>query len=776
MMISSRTCRTLSLLVTLGFLFFQSLEARQSIEEVTSRLVKVVEYERLQKQIPAVYVVLVDGRNILWSNAFGYSDPDHKIPATVDDVHRIASVSKLFTDIGLMQLVEQGRVDLDAPVSLYLPDFHPANSYDRKVTLRQLMTHRAGLVREPPVGSYFDPTEPTLEETVASLNTTALVYRPETRFKYSNAGIAVVGSVLEHVRQQPFARSIEENVLLPMGMSNTSFEPKPELLKRKPRAFLWTYDGRVFDAPTFQFGMAPAANMYSTIGDLATFMITLFNGGEGREGGILKRETLEAMWEPQFVPKGQKTGVGLGFFIGRKGDYRVISHSGDVYGFATEFTAIPELGLGVVVVNTMNAANAWSSTMADYALDLLLARAARQPLPDYPLTQEAAPEVRKQLLGKFANDQYAVRFYERGGRLLIQSRTMTLAVRQRGNDLIFDDKISIGTPVTLFENGVVLGRDTLLRVPDTKPLPAPDRWRGLIGEYGWDHNTLYIQERNGVLHAQIEWYFSYPLTEISPDIFAFPEFGLYHGEQLHFNRLPDGSAKEVVAAGVLFTHRPVGTEETFTIVPRKPIDLLQQKAFASSPPPEHGTFRTPDLVELVKLDSTIHLDVRYATTNNFMKTVFYSEPRAFVQRPAADALVDANQWLKQFGYGLLIHDAYRPWYVTKMFWDATPDDQRDFVADPSKGSRHNRGCAVDVTLYDLSTGAPADMVSGYDEFSVRAYPEYPGGSSLQHWNREILRRALELHGFEVYVYEWWHFDYKEWRDYPILNLRFQQIR
>ena len=146
-----------------------------------------------------------------------------------------------------------------------------------------------------------------------------------------------------------------------------------------------------------------------------------------------------------------------------------------------------------------------------------------------------------------------------------------------------------------------------------------------------------------------------------------------------------------------------------------------------------------------------------------------------MQRPAAEALVKANTWLKQFGYGLLIHDAYRPWYVTKMFWDATPDYQRDFVADPSKGSRHNRGCAADVTLYDLSTGAPADMVSGYDEFSVRAYPDYPGGTSLQRWHRALLRQAMELHGFEVYVYEWWHFDYNAWREYPILNLPFGQI-
>ena len=758
-----------------AILFVQTLQGQNTIEGVTSRLTSVINHELAQKRLPSVYIALVEKDRVLWSHAFGYADPDRRIPASTGDVHRIASVSKLFTDIGVMQLVEQGVLDLDAPVSRYLPDFHPRNPYDKQITLRQLMTHRAGLVREPPMGNYFDPTEPSLEQTVASLNRTSLVYPPETRFKYSNASVAVVGYVFEKMRQQPFARSIDEAVFRPMGLNSSSFEPKPELLKRKPRAFMWTYDGRTFDAPTFQFGMGPAINMLSTVEDLATFMITLFNGGQANRGRVLKQETLEAMWQPQFAPQGQKTGVGLGFFVGKKGDYRHISHSGDVYGFATEFAALPDLKLGVIVINTMNAANAWSSAVADYALDLLLARAAHQPLPDYPLTHEVEPELRKQLAGKYANDRYIVTFFERGDRLLMRGRTTILTVRQHANGLILDDKLSRGSSVTPIPNGVIVGRDTLFRAPDTRPQPASERWKQLIGEYGWDHNTLYIHERDGILHAQIEWYFSYPLKEISSDVFAFPDFGLYHGEQLRFGRSADGSVTDVMAAGVLFTRRRIGSKGTFTIIPQKPVDRLRKEALASSPPREQGTFRKPDLTEIVKLDSTIHLDIRYATNDNFMKAVFYSEPRAFMQRPAAQALVLAHRWLQQFGYGLLIHDAYRPWYVTKMFWDATPAHQRDFVADPLKGSRHNRGSAVDVTLYDLATGKPAEMVSTYDEFSVRAYPDYPGGTSLQRWSRELLRRALQLHGFEVYVFEWWHFDYKDWKDYPILNLRFDQI-
>ena len=108
--------------------------------------------------------------------------------------------------------------------------------------------------------------------------------------------------------------------------------------------------------------------------------------------------------------------------------------------------------------------------------------------------------------------------------------------------------------------------------------------------------------------------------------------------------------------------------------------------------------------------------------------------------------------------------------MTKMFWDGTPPDKRIFVADPSQGSRHNRGCAVDLTLYDLKTGKPAEMVGQYDEMSERSYPDYPGGTALARWDRSLLRRAMENEGFTVYEFEWWHFDFKDWPKYPILNV------
>ena len=208
--------------------------------------------------------------------------------------------------------------------------------------------------------------------------------------------------------------------------------------------------------------------------------------------------------------------------------------------------------------------------------------------------------------------------------------------------------------------------------------------------------------------------------------------------------------------------------------------LAQQGPFArlaqDRPPTDPGATRTADLVELVKLDPTIKLDIRYAGTNNFLGKPVYKESRAFLQRPAAEALLKAHQQLAKSGYGLLIHDGYRPWAITKLFWDMTSGFQREFVADPKTGSKHNRGCAVDLTMYDLATGVVVEMPGGYDEMTPRSYPDYPGGPPEARSKRDLLRQAMEGHDFTVEPNECWHFNFKDWKEYPILDIAFSEIK
>jgi D-alanyl-D-alanine dipeptidase len=215
--------------------------------------------------------------------------------------------------------------------------------------------------------------------------------------------------------------------------------------------------------------------------------------------------------------------------------------------------------------------------------------------------------------------------------------------------------------------------------------------------------------------------------------------------------------------------------DVFKITPVRPVKELLPQALEARPPEEAGELLPMDLVDIEMLDPKIKLDIRYAREDNFMGSSLYTEEKAFLQRPAAYALVKASEILNERGLGLVVHDAYRPWYVTKMFWDATPDELKEFVADPEKGSRHNRGCAVDVSLYSLETGEFLDFGGGYDEFSERSYIDFPGGSTLQRYYRELLRETMATVGFQPLKEEWWHFDFEGWERYPIGNITFEEL-
>ena len=204
--------------------------------------------------------------------------------------------------------------------------------------------------------------------------------------------------------------------------------------------------------------------------------------------------------------------------------------------------------------------------------------------------------------------------------------------------------------------------------------------------------------------------------------------------------------------------------------------ILFSSAFAQNARPKENHKRGADLIELIKLDTTIKLDIRYATADNFVGRAVYPEARAFLQRPAAEALVKVQKLLKKEGLGLVIFDGYRPWSITKLFWEVVPEDKRKFVANPEKGSKHNRGCAVDLSIYDLKSGQLIPMPSGFDEFTERASPEYKGGTKEERANRDKLRYLMEAEGFTVNPNEWWHFDYKSWEKYAIYDIAFSEIK
>ena len=552
------------------------------------------------------------------------------------------------------------------------------------------------------------------------------------------------------------AETLRREVGAPPGLTWTSVTPDTALQARRARGTMWTLDGRTFPAPDSVRGLGPASDLTASVVDLSRLLRMMLTEGMGPRGSV--HDSLDGA--------------------------RRIHAGGSHAGFSTEVAALPEERLGAAVPRSLDGAHTVAGRVANEALRLLRAARAGRPLDSPRATRAIETSTRNALEGTYRGRRRAVALEDRLGDLwLDDSRGGTPLLLRAIDDttLIADGRLVFGTIVRLLPSDggrarLAFAGDTLVREPERRPAPPPAGWRTLIGEYGEDDDVLYLMERDGRLFALIGWFHFHPLEVLDGDRLRFPADGAYAGATLRVERAPSsGAATRVTAVRIgdaRFRRRAIAPEDgsTFRITPQRPIEILRREALAAAPPPQPG--REPgELVDLATLDSGIRLDIRYATTDNFMGAVMYERAQARLQRPAAEALVRVQRALASQGYGLLIHDAYRPWYVTRMFWDATPEAQRVFVADPANGSRHNRGAAVDLSLYELRTGRAVPMVSGYDEFSPRAYPFYPGGTSEQRWFRALLRRAMQAEGFTVYDAEWWHFDHESWRRWAVGNTR-----
>ncbi|MDB5708484.1 MAG: peptidase vanX D-ala-D-ala dipeptidase [Sphingomonas bacterium] len=301
-------------------------------------------------------------------------------------------------------------------------------------------------------------------------------------------------------------------------------------------------------------------------------------------------------------------------------------------------------------------------------------------------------------------------------------------------------------------------------VPATaSPRHVPDL--ALVGSYGATENEAMILERDGALYLARG---------------GAPAVRLIAAGTHRYRA--DTSIVIVARDGIVVDGRPfprhdfgAETEATMRAAVRRDGAALRAAALAASPPAEPATRRTADLVALKGVVPHVRVDTRYATANNFTGQPIYERTGAYLQRPAAMALARVAARLASRGFGLVIYDGYRPWFATKLFWDVVPPDKHVFVADPAKGSRHNRGCAIDLGLYDLRSGKIVSMPSRYDEMSARAYPDFAGGTDAERAHRALLRAAMEREGFTVYEAEWWHFDYRDWADYPIGTISFTAI-
>lgn len=406
---------------------------------------QLIAHEMDKYKVPGLSIALVDDQRVIWAQGFGFSDKEREILASADTLYRVASISKLFTDVAAMQLTEQGKLDIDKPVQTYLPSFSPQSRFKpvTPITLRQLMTHHSGLPRDQLKG-FHTTTPQSLDEFTATLRSTFVVTPPDYTFSYSNLGLSLLGDVVQTIAAKPFAQHMHDAVLIPMGMRNASFNTQPADSPLMAKS----YRGRE-TAPEMPLRDVPAAGLNASVNDLSRFMSMVFANGQAgtaNETRILKPESVADMLRPQNteVPLDFNFKVGLGWMLSTLGTSTlenagpVAHHGGSIGGFRSHMYMLPEHKLGVVVLGNSSTAGSVVDHVATETLKLALEAKTgiKQPQP----TQMAwantpvPTDLLKQIAGDYTTKLGLVQVRVDGKKLhaLLAGKTFDLRLRTDG--------------------------------------------------------------------------------------------------------------------------------------------------------------------------------------------------------------------------------------------------------------------------------------------------------------------------------------------------------
>ena len=562
-------------------------------------------------------------------------------------------------------------------------------------------------------------------------------------------------AAVARVQGASYEQSVHALVFAPLGLRDTGFDDRADLVARTVAGALRGWDGAFVPDPGLPATGGAESRLRASAADLARFGAAFFPHGSRR------------LPLPEVGAEGPRLGSLVSAFEGRL----LLCQRGAVHGAAVELAILPTEGVAVAVAATCDAPAEAASLLVERALHAALAVRTGRPLDPHVAPQPVGVRAARRLAGRYRAGLAWFDLREREGELIMDPcEGAAVRLRWRGRQVVGHDGSAGRTMVLepMDENTMRHRGEDFVREPFAVPPDCPADLRPFLGEYGDERAPLVVFEDDGRLVLLVARQVRSMPERVGEDRFRLAS-GPGAGELLTFERDASGL---VVAASIgteRHVRRPEPPARKFRITPLRPVAELRAAFADAVPPVQPQGLRASDLVDLRGLDPTLRFDVRYATEDNFLGAPVYDVPGAMLQRPAAAALLAVHRSLARHGLGLCIFDGYRPWRVTKLFWEATPPALREFVADPANGSRHNRGCAVDLSLFDLATGELVDMPSDFDEFTWRAYSAYPGGSARQRWNRELLRTAMEPHGFAVIDSEWWHFDFHLWREYPVLD-------
>lgn len=345
-----------------------------------------VEQHIAHRGVPGLSVAVVYDQEIVWSKGYGYANLEKKVPATPSTVYRIGSITKLFTSTAILQLRDAGKLQLDDPVSLYLPWFSVPNPFPDapEITIRQLLTHTSGLPREADFPYWTDHIFPTHVELAESVPEQEAINPPETTYHYSNLGMSILGEIVTEVSGEPWADYVQANILTPLGMLNSSAAPDEEILQNLATAYMIEGpDGARGVMEYYTEGaIAPAASIVSTVENLGLFASLQFRDGPAPGDQILKGSTLREMQRVHWVYDSFSGGRGLGFAVTHRDGKNFVGHGGSIGGNVSNLLMVPSEKIAVIVA--INADDGSPYTVARQAYSVFappILAAARKPAP-----------------------------------------------------------------------------------------------------------------------------------------------------------------------------------------------------------------------------------------------------------------------------------------------------------------------------------------------------------------------------------------------------------
>lgn len=381
-------CLSLSFFILLSILNTEVLEDDFRIASAI-RLVEVwLDAEIAYKDIPGISAGIVDDQTLLWSKGFGYANKSKKILAAPDTIYSICSISKLFTSIAIMQLRDQGKLDLDKPIKTYLPWFDIQDTFPdaSPITLRGILTHSSGLPREADYPYWTGPDFPfpNREEIIAKLSDQKELYPAQTYFQYSNLGMTLAGEVVATVVKKPFTSYVIENIIAPLGLRNTTPEiPVDQVGKKLAVGYsVRLREGGRKEIPFYLVkGIAPAAGFASTVEDLARFASWQFRLLENGGQEILSVNTLKEMQRVHWVDPDWQTYWGFGFSISRHNNKTFVGHGGSCPGYRTQINLCPQDKIAVIAMSNAHDVNPSIYTQRIYEIiEPALSKAKKIPL------------------------------------------------------------------------------------------------------------------------------------------------------------------------------------------------------------------------------------------------------------------------------------------------------------------------------------------------------------------------------------------------------------